>query len=111
MQLQQRRPIRFVISSTRINPWRSKQNGRHFLDTFKRILVNENYFNLLKIESKFVPHGSINIIDPDNGLTPVRRQAIMWTNDGLVYWFIYVSLGLGGLNIEGSLCKTVKPHN
>ena len=30
----------------------------------------------------------------DNGMTPTRRQAIIWTNDGIVYWCIYVSLGL-----------------
>ena len=28
----------------------------------------------------------------DNGLAPVRRQAIIWRNDGIVYWHIYVTL-------------------
>ena len=32
--------------------------------------------------------------DSDNGLAPNRRQAIMCTNHVLVYWRIYVSLGL-----------------
>ena len=27
-----------------------------------------------------------------------RRQAILWTNDGIVYWCIYTSLGLNELN-------------
>ena len=31
------------------------------------------------------------------GLVPVRRQAIIWTNDGLVHWRIYASLGLNEL--------------
>ena len=31
---------------------------------------------------------------PDNGLAPKRRQAIIWTNDGLVFWRMYESLGL-----------------
>ena len=31
-------------------------------------------------------------IGSDNGLAPNRRQAIIWTNDGLIYWNIYVSL-------------------
>ena len=26
----------------------------------------------------------------DNGLEPNRLQAIIWTNDGLVYWHVYV---------------------
>ena len=30
-----------------------------------------------------------------NSLSPVRRQAIIRTNDGLIYWRIYASLGLG----------------
>ena len=35
-------------------------------------------------------------IGSDNGLAPVRRQAIIWTN-WLVYWRIYASLGLNEL--------------
>ena len=30
----------------------------------------------------------------DNGLAPNMRQVIIWTNDGLVYWCTYASLGL-----------------
>ena len=37
-------------------------------------------------------------IGSDNGLAPVRWQAIIWINDGLVYWCIYVSLSLNELN-------------
>ena len=33
-----------------------------------------------------------------NGLTLNRWQAIIWTYDGLVYWCIYVSLGLNELS-------------
>ena len=32
------------------------------------------------------------IIDLDIGLAPIRRQAIIWANDGLVYWRIYTPL-------------------
>ena len=32
-----------------------------------------------------------------NGLAPNRRQYIGWTNDVLIYWRIYVSLGFDGL--------------
>ena len=34
----------------------------------------------------------------DNELTPDSRQAIIWTNDGLVYWWMYVSVCLDELN-------------
>ena len=34
----------------------------------------------------------------DNGLAPKRQQAIIWTNDGLIYLRIYASLGLIEIN-------------
>ena len=34
------------------------------------------------------------IIGSDNGLAPNRRQAIIWVNDGPVFWRIYASIGL-----------------
>ena len=37
-------------------------------------------------------------IGSDNGLSPSRWQAIIWTNDSLVYWCIYVSLSFNELN-------------
>ena len=33
-------------------------------------------------------------ISSDNSLAPVRRQAVIWNNDGLVSWRIYTPLGL-----------------
>ena len=40
------------------------------------------------------------IISSDNGLTPKRWQAVIWTNDGLAYWRIYVALGLNDISIK-----------
>ena len=40
-----------------------------------------------------------NIIDWDNGLSSNRRQDIIWTNDGVVYWRLYVSFGVNGLSV------------
>ena len=36
-------------------------------------------------------------IGSDNGLAPNMWQAIIWTNDGLIYWGIYTSLSLNEL--------------
>ena len=36
-------------------------------------------------------------IGSGNGLAPSRRQAIIWTDDGIVYWRIYASLSLNDL--------------
>ena len=70
-------------------------------DIFKCILLNSNVIILIEISQKFVPQGpiiNIIIIGLDNGLAPNRRQAIIWTNDGLDYWCIYASLGLNELS-------------
>ena len=40
-------------------------------------------------------------IDSDGGLAPIKRQAVIWTNDGLVYWRKYASLGLNKLKLTG----------
>ena len=50
----------------------------------------------MEISLKFVPYGPINniysSIGSDNGLASIRRQAIIWVNDDLAYWCIYVVL-------------------
>ena len=48
------------------------------------------------------------IIGSDNGLAPNRQQAINWTNDGLVIWRIYPSLGLSELTVSLLLCVILK---
>ena len=65
-------------------------NGHHFADNiFKCISVNEKFWILNKIKLKHVPLGPIY-----NMAALVRRQAIIWSNDDMFYWCIYVSLGL-----------------
>ena len=57
-------------------------------DILKCIFCNENVRISIKISLKFVPKGPINNIPASIGseysLAPVRRQAIIWTNDGYV---------------------------
>ena len=55
---------------------------------FKCIFLKETVWILIRISLKFVPRGPINKIpalvqSSDNSLAPARRQAIIWTNDGL----------------------------
>ena len=73
------------------------QNGCHFADNiFRCNFVNENFGILIKILLKFVPKGPIDenpAFGLDNGLVPNRRQVIIWTNAGLIHWYIYVALG------------------
>ena len=67
-----------------------RENGRNFADDiFKRIFLNESKWISIKISLKFVLKSPF-----DNKSAHVPRQVIIWTNDGLVYWRIYASLGL-----------------
>ena len=58
--------------------------------------MNEEFCILIKISLKFVPKG-LTYNNPalvlDNGLTPNRRQASIWTNADLIHWHIYAALG------------------
>ena len=62
------------------------------------VFFNEDVRITIKIPLKFVPKVLSTIfssIVSNNGLAPTRRQqAIIWTNDGIVYWRKYASLGL-----------------
>ena len=78
-----------------LNTLRPRQNGRHFADDiFNCIFLNENFW-ISNISLKCVPYGLIEkyvIVGSDNGLAPNKRQAIIWSNGGLVYWRIYASV-------------------
>ena len=83
-----------------INTLRFKQNGRHFADdVFNSIFLNENFRISNNISLKYFPKRLIDNISPlvHYGLAPNRRQAIIGTNDSLVNWHIYESLGLNEL--------------
>ena len=82
----------------RINTMRPRQNGRHSADDiFKSIFLKENVWISTYISLKFIPKGpnrQFISFGLDNCLMPNKRQAIIWTNGGLVYWRIYASFGL-----------------
>ena len=91
--------LKFVPSNRPVNSSPPGQNCCHFAnDIFRYIFVNEKFNILIKISLKFVPQSPINREYPSigscNGLAPIRRQAIVWTNDDLVYWRIHASLVL-----------------
>ena len=67
---------RLLVSGTRFNTLRPRQNGRHFADDiFKWILLNENESISIKISLKFVPNGQINNI-------PSLLQIMAWRRPG-----------------------------
>ena len=80
--------------------WRM-QNGSHFTDSIINfIFLNESFMISIKISLKFVPKGQVSI-KPE--LVQIMawcrtwQQAIIWTNNDIVCWCIYVSLYLHGL--------------
>ena len=98
--------LTLVISSHNsnwINTFRPRQYGHHFADNiFKCIFLNENVWILNTISLKCVRYGPINNMSALVWLalarlvSPVQRQTIIWTTDGLVHWRSYASFGLNG---------------
>ena len=78
-----------------LNTLRSRQDGRHFPDDiFKCIFVNGNWCILITISLKYVRKGPIynnSALVQIMALVPNRRQAIIWTNDDLLWWRICTS--------------------
>ena len=69
-----------------LSHWRREKSYRHLADgIFKCLFLNEN----LRI-SEDCSQDSKTSIGSDNDFAPNRRQAIIWINDGLVYWHVYI---------------------
>ena len=62
---------------------------------FQTQLLKWKSMNLIEISLKLLL--SVQLTKSDNQFVPNRRQVIIWTNGGLVYWCIYASLGLNKL--------------
>ena len=79
-----------IKSGLSVNILRQRQNGRHLADAiFKYISLMEN----VRISIKACSEGSNwqnASMGSDNALAPNRWQAIIWTNDDLCCWRIYV---------------------
>ena len=65
------------------------------------MFLNENLRILIQFLLKLIPNQQQANTGSDNGLAPVRRQAIIWTNDGKDYWRIHASLGPNDLTVLG----------
>ena len=85
---------------TAINTLKPRQNGPHLADDiFKYIFLNKKVWIVNKIFLNFITKGPIDnessLTFLCNGLVP--QQAIIWTNDGLIFWRIHTSLYLNEL--------------
>ena len=72
----------------------SGKNGRHFADNIFRCIFVDKKFG---ISLKFVPKSPFYNKSPstgvDNGLTPNRRQTIIWSSADQIDWRISAALG------------------
>ena len=71
----------------------------HFLQ-WKGLNYERNFIEVCSLGSNW----QCAIIGSDNGLALKRHQAIIWTNNGLVYWHLKVSLCLNELTFRDP-CK------
>ena len=82
-----------------------RQHPYPALRTAVRWLWVTNIFGNLNITSCQVSRGILlHSINSNNGLALNKRQSIIWTNDGLVYWRICASLSLNELT---NLCQNI----
>ena len=74
-------PVSYTTCVDTLGP---KPSGRHCAeDNFKRIFLNENVRISIKIWLKFIPKAPAdNIPALILIMAPIRRQAIIWSNDG-----------------------------
>ena len=68
-----------------------------FWNAFSQMKMFYFDWNWIEIRSWLYNQKFTNI-GSDNGLAPNRRQAIIWTNDGLDQWRIYALISLHELN-------------
>ena len=58
--------------------------GFHFLLWIKVPLIQHEPFNSLRPSDAYIGVSNLTIISSDNGLSPGRRQAIIWTDAGIL---------------------------
>ena len=96
-------PIQHESSDIILTHWGLDKTAAILEMTFSRDEnLDENccYFDLNLTEACFSGFNKqYAIIGSDNGLVPMRQQAINWTNDGLVHWHIYASPDLNNIAV------------
>ena len=76
--------------------WDGDKCPPHCRKHFKCLLLSENYDIFIQILFLNLSQDSaeqLTNLGSDNGLSPNRQQAIIWTNDSIVSWRIYMSHG------------------
>ena len=82
--------------SCNLNSSPPRQKGRPFVRIFSDAFLWMKSFSYLTITQQWFRY--LVSIGSDNGLSLIRRQAIVWTNADQIHWHIYVSLRGDELN-------------
>ena len=84
----------------RLPALRPKLNGHYLTNSLESIFWYENCCGF-RCHSNLFPSLQLTItnIGSYNRLVPNRRQAIIWTNDGQVYWCTHASPSLNELTV------------
>ena len=83
---------------TKLPPFRRRYFHIHIRE-WKILCFDWNFTEVCSLGSNW----QCTSIGLDNGLAPNRRQVIIWTNAGLIYWPIYAAPG-GDELIRGAKC-------
>ena len=75
--------VRYLAISLRIATWTLKQL-HDFQNANETTVKNKGKVNSLRPSDAYLCVSKLAISGPDNGLSPGRRQAIIWTNDGIL---------------------------
>ena len=103
-----------TVTDLHLNTLRPKQNGSHCTDNiFICIyLIEWNFFvYIFKSHWSLFPMVMMVVrceytgISLYNRLAPSRRQAIIWTNDGLVHWRIHQSFNFNSLRPSDAIWR------
>ena len=91
-------------SAVSVNTLRSRQNGCQFADDiFKCIFSNANVRITIQISLKYVPKAPIDnkpALVQIKAWHLIRDKAMIWTNDDLVRWRIFLSLSLQWVKVQ-----------
>ena len=85
------------VTWQQVNTLGSRKNDCHdAIEIFKFIscavvilYFESNVTEICSLWSNYKPAG-MHCIDSDNGMAPSKRQAIIWINDDIIYWCIYM---------------------
>ena len=94
-----------IDSDNGLNPVQRVAMAHDKITANLQMTYSDAFYSTKRLEYQLEFHGSLSSGSnsewfndvSDNGVAPIRRQAIIWTDHGLICWHTYASLGLNEL--------------